>query len=121
MIEVMSQEGCKKLDRYTIDEIGIPSIVLMENAASEVVARIADLNDKFIVFCGTGNNGGDGLAIARKLLVKEKDVYVVIIGENKKCSEDFFVNINILKKLTNKFIYIKSIEDIKLLKKLLNK
>ena len=69
---IMSTNKCKKVDRYTIDEIGIPSIVLMENAANEIVNKVVNLGEKFIVFCGNGNNGGDGLAIARKLILKNK-------------------------------------------------
>ena len=89
---IMSTNKCKKVDRYTIDEIGIPSIVLMENAANEIVNKVVNLGEKFIVFCGNGNNGGDGLAIARKLILKNKDVYVVIINRNGKCSSDFSIN-----------------------------
>ncbi|MCF0149487.1 MAG: bifunctional ADP-dependent NAD(P)H-hydrate dehydratase/NAD(P)H-hydrate epimerase, partial [Clostridium sp.] len=115
-MEIMSRDGCKALDKYTIDEVGIPSLVLMENAANEVLRKIVNLDDKFIIFCGNGNNGGDGLAIARKLILEEKDVCIVIVSKNEKYSEDFLINLNILKKLTNNFIYITKIEDINLLK-----
>ncbi|MDV4152502.1 NAD(P)H-hydrate dehydratase [Clostridium sp. AL.422] len=121
MIEVMSREGCKELDKCAIEEVGIPSIVLMENAANEVANRIIDLDDKFIIFCGNGNNGGDGLAIARKLILAGKDVCVVIISKSKRYSEDFLVNMNILEKITNNFIHISDISDIRLLDRVLNK
>lgn len=120
-MEIMSREGCKALDKYTIDEIGIPSLVLMENAANEVFKKIVNSDDKFIIFCGNGNNGGDGLAIARKLILEEKDVYIVIVSKNEKYSGDFITNLNILNKLTNNFIYIRNIEEINLLKELSNK
>lgn len=120
-MEIMSREGCKALDKYTIDEIGIPSLVLMENAANEVFKKIVNSDDKFIIFCGNGNNGGDGLAIARKLILEEKDVYIVIVSKNEKYSGDFITNLNILNKLTNNFIYIRNIDDINLLKELSNK
>ena len=115
-MEVMSRNGCKKLDKYTIDEVGIPSLVLMENAANKVFDKIVNLEGKFIVFCGNGNNGGDGLAIARKLILEEKDVCIVIVSKDEKYSEDFLININILRKLTKNFIYIRNIEDIAFLK-----
>ena len=51
-MEVMSRNGCKKLDKYTIDEVGIPSLVLMENAANKVFDKIVNLEGKFIVFVG---------------------------------------------------------------------
>ncbi|MDU5105940.1 NAD(P)H-hydrate dehydratase [Clostridium sp.] len=120
-MEIMSREGCKALDKYTIDEIGIPSLVLMENAANEVFKKIVNSDDKFIIFCGNGNNGGDGLAIARKLILEEKDVHIVIVSKNEKYSGDFITNLNILNKLTNNFIYIRNIDDINLLKELSNK
>ncbi|WP_291650615.1 NAD(P)H-hydrate dehydratase [Clostridium sp.] len=110
---IMSTNNCKKVDKYTIDEIGIPSIVLMENAANELVNKVVKLGDKFIIFCGNGNNGGDGLAIARKLILKEKDVYIVIINRKDKHSRDFSINLNILKKITTNIAYINTDEDIK--------
>lgn len=117
-MEVMSINKCKEIDRYTIEELGIPSIVLMENAANEVTNRVNNLGDKFVIFCGAGNNGGDGLAIARKLLLKNKDVCVVIVSKNDKYSTDFLVNFNVLKKLTNNIVYIKSKEDLAMLNKI---
>ncbi|MCR1952253.1 NAD(P)H-hydrate dehydratase [Clostridium sp. DSM 100503] len=110
---IMSTNKCKKVDKYTIDEIGIPSIVLMENAANEVVNKVINLRGKFIVFCGNGNNGGDGLAIARKLILNNKDVHVVIISRNSKYSKDFSINLNILKQITTNITYVSTDEDIK--------
>ncbi|MBQ6820666.1 MAG: NAD(P)H-hydrate dehydratase [Clostridium sp.] len=115
-MEIMSREKSKLIDLQTINEVGIPSLVLMENAANKVTERIIGLGEKFIIFCGNGNNGGDGLVIARKLLEENKAVYIVIVSEKEIYSEDFLVNINILKKLTNNFIYLKKEEDIELLK-----
>lgn len=120
-MEVMSRDGCKEIDRYTIKEIGIPSIVLMENAAKEVTDRIVNLGHKFIIFCGNGNNGGDGLAIARKLLLKNKDVCIVIVSKNDNYSKDFLVNYNILMKLTSNIIHLKGLNDIEILSKVLSK
>lgn len=120
-MEVMSRDGCKEIDRYTIEEIGIPSLVLMENAAKEVTDKVVGLGEKFIIFCGSGNNGGDGLAIARKLILENKDVCIVIVSQNDKYSNDFLVNYNILRKLTNNIIYLKNIKDIEILKEVLNK
>jgi ADP-dependent NAD(P)H-hydrate dehydratase / NAD(P)H-hydrate epimerase len=120
-MEVMSSESCNKIDRYTIEKIGIPSIVLMENAAKEVKDRVVNLGDKFIIFCGKGNNGGDGLAIARKLLLENKEVCIVIVGEKDNYSSDFLVNYNILMKLTTNIIYLNDKNDIKILSEVLSK
>ena len=53
---IMSGKACKSLDKYAIENLEIPSIVLMENAASEIVNKIKDIYDNFIFFVGSGNN-----------------------------------------------------------------
>ena len=60
MINVLSANQCKEMDRRAIAEIGIPGIILMENAASEVYNKIKEIGESFLIFCGKGNNGGDG-------------------------------------------------------------
>ncbi len=81
----------KEADRYTIQELGIPSLELMERAAASCVrimeAEGLDLSDVCIV-CGSGNNGGDGFAVARMLLAKGKKVEVVFAGKKEKCTLD---------------------------------
>ena len=73
----------KKADEYTIQTIGIPSIVLMERAALKVVEAMEnagiDLSRPLIV-CGSGNNGGDGFAAARLLREKGCDVSALFVG-----------------------------------------
>src|SRR5690348_9825687 len=64
----------REMDRRTI-ELGIPGLILMENAAHRVVEYLAEafprLNEhRIVVVCGKGNNGGDGLAIARQLHIR---------------------------------------------------
>lgn len=94
----------KAMDAYAINEIGIPSIVLMENAALGVIANIdLDTLDSFTIVCAPGNNGRDGLAIARHLLVKNKIVDLFIIGDLDKATTDFQINLNILKNMKADF------------------
>lgn len=109
---IMSGKACKSLDKYAIENLEIPSIVLMENAASEIVNKIKDIYDNFIIFCGSGNNGGDGLAIARKLILLNKRVTVAIISEKDNYTKDFLVNFKILEKINSKIINIKTIKDL---------
>jgi len=70
MIAVLDSAGMREADRITIAELGVPSLVLMEMAASAVsevvVDRYADARS-VVIACGPGNNGGDGLAVARQL------------------------------------------------------
>lgn len=90
----------KKIDNYCIEKLSIPSIVLMENAAIATLKHLdLHINNKFIVVCGVGNNGGDGLAIARHLIVRFNDVQIFVVGNLKKQSIDFSKNKNILENM----------------------
>ena len=65
-------ETTRKIDSFAINELKIPSIVLMENAAISFVKHIDENENNFLIICGKGNNGGDGYAIARQLFSKNK-------------------------------------------------
>ena len=87
MKKLVNSQQMKKIDAFTIDEIGIPAMVLMENAANEVVAAMEERisgEDIILVICGSGNNGGDGMAAARILLNHGFQVNVLLIGEREK-------------------------------------
>ncbi len=91
----------RSVDSMAIEE-GISGIVLMENAAISVVLEIEkrfDIkNTSFAVFCGKGNNGGDGFAIARHLFNKGGEVYVYLTSGNEFAG-DAFTNYRIIKNL----------------------
>lgn len=111
----------KAMDAYAINKIGIPSIVLMENAALKVIKNIdLDTFDSFTIVCATGNNGGDGLAIARHLLLKNKKVDLFIIGELDTATTDFLVNLTILKNMKVGFKQIKKLDGLDQLTTALN-
>lgn len=103
----------KEIENYTIKEIGIPSILLMENAAFRVVENI-DLSkyNKFTIICGVGNNGSDGLAIARQLIMKNKSVDVYIMGDVRKGSENFKTYFNFLTNMDINYININTKDDL---------
>lgn len=97
---VASSKQMKEIDKRAMDEYGIPSIVLMENAAASVFKYIKNYNaGKIILLCGTGNNGGDGFAIARLLHINGYDVSVYCFGDYNKIAGDAKVNFDILKRL----------------------
>ena len=82
-MRVLNAAQMREADRRTIEEIGIPSLVLMENAGRQVVAAIeaihGDLLERQVaVLCGRGNNGGDGFVVARTLLQRGVDVSVFL-------------------------------------------
>jgi NAD(P)H-hydrate epimerase len=116
----MTVKRCKEIDKYAIENLHIPSLILMENAATAVYEKIKDTGNKFLVICGTGNNGGDGLVIGRKLLLQGKDVCFVIVNPKDKFSEDFKTNFEIVKSITANIIIIKSLSDMDNFRGLLN-
>ena len=94
----------READRFTIDEIGIPSLVLMENAGRQVVAALEaayepQLNGRIAVLCGRGNNGGDGFVVARTLLQRGVDCAVFVLGIVAEVRGDARVNLDILGRL----------------------
>lgn len=98
----------KKIDNYAINELQIPSIVLMENASISFLKNINLELDKYLIICGKGNNGGDGYAIARQLYSLGKNVKIFCI-DNKNMSRDCEINYNICKKLGLKIYYISNV------------
>ena len=106
----------KSIDNYCIEKLGIPGIVLMENSALKVVKNIdLDRFNSFTIVCGVGNNGGDGLAVGRHLIVEGKSVDIFVIGNLNKGSKDFNINCNILKNMNIKINLIETEEDINIL------
>jgi len=100
---ILSAPQIRELDRFTIENEPITSIDLMERAASSCVDYLLN-NEKLIagktikVFAGQGNNGGDGLVIARQLAEKGYQVWVYCVQTANKPTDDFLQN---LKRLQN--------------------
>src|SRR3989337_886220 len=86
MQKVLTAEEMREVDRLTTEKYGIPSILLMENAAHSAARVITEklggsVTDRSIlVLCGKGNNGGDGAALARILWQQGADVEVCLFG-----------------------------------------
>lgn len=99
---LVTGEQMKKVDQYTIETIGIPSLVLMERAAM-AVAREAGLRlhkgEHVWALCGTGNNGADGVAAARMLALKGHSVTVIIAGDPQRGTKEFHVQMEIARGL----------------------
>jgi hydroxyethylthiazole kinase-like uncharacterized protein yjeF len=101
-MKILTTQQIREADEYTIQHEPILSIDLMERASQQCVDWITkrfDTKNTFAIFCGVGNNGGDGLAIARLLLDKKFKVYVFVVEFSKNYSADFTVNVERLKKL----------------------
>ncbi|MEW9095559.1 MAG: NAD(P)H-hydrate dehydratase [Clostridiaceae bacterium] len=121
-MKVGTSQIMNNIDKYCIDNIGIPGIVLMENAAIKVIKNIPlEKFNNFVVVCGKGNNGGDGFAVCRHLYSLGKKVDIFLIGEEKNMSEDCHINYSILKNMGLRIHTINNIEDINNLRETLKR
>lgn len=84
-----SSADIKKLDNLSATKYGIPETKLMENAGRSIFDRIKETfhNEKFAVFCGKGNNGGDGFVVARLLKDDGRDVKIYLTHDKEEFSE----------------------------------
>ena len=101
MRSVLSRAQMRTFDAYAIDRCRVPSLVLMENAgrgATDVLVRELlggrSAGARIAIVCGTGNNGGDGLVIARHLLVRGAQAVVLVAGDMKRVSPDARANLD---------------------------
>jgi len=94
--------GIRKLDRLALEEFGVPSIVLMENAGRAVAdavlaeCRAGQAND-VLILCGRGNNGGDGLVVARHLHNQGIKVVIALISPVEEMKGDARINAEIVR------------------------
>ncbi|MDY5479436.1 MAG: NAD(P)H-hydrate dehydratase [Peptostreptococcus porci] len=115
MTLICDGEITKNIDKYCIENIGIPEIILMENAAKSAVDRIKQLSEegllsfeRILFFCGAGNNGGDGFAMARHFKNMGADVDVIVFGDIKKMSPSTRTNLEII---SNMDIYLEFLTE----------
>src|SRR3954452_15633685 len=100
-MRVLNTQQMREADRQTIDEIGIPDLVLMENAGRQAVAAMeAAFEDlaasKVAVLCGRGNNGGDGFVVARTLAQRGIEAIVFLLGSVAEVRGDARTNLEVL-------------------------
>jgi len=94
----------QQMDRLTIEEIGMPGVVLMENAARGAVRVFLDhfappSGSRVLILCGRGNNGGDGYVMARYLFSAGLKVTVLVLAEFRKIAGEALINLDILRRL----------------------
>jgi NAD(P)H-hydrate epimerase len=91
MLPVLDNEAMREADRHTIEDLGVPSLTLMENAATGVADALRDSFPearRILILCGRGNNGGDGLAAARLLADGDLEVKVLLFADPRSLSLD---------------------------------
>lgn len=110
---VVTSEEMRAYDTYTIEHMGIPSLVLMERAALKTVESIMEIKKsiedaainlkiqkkiRILCVCGTGNNGGDGLCVARLLREQDIGADAVLIGNRQKLTKETALQLSVLEK-----------------------
>ena len=119
---LVDRETMQKIDKFAIEELKIPSLCLVERASLSVMENInLDVRHSFAIIVSCGNNGADGLALARNLLAIGKNCHIYIIGNKDKASEDFIKNFNACKNLTENIYPVETIEDMKFLRENLDR
>lgn len=106
-MKIFNAQKTREIDELTIEKQGITSTELMERAALKVflwlVHQFHEKNTVYHIFCGVGNNGGDGLVVARLLKQNYFDVHVYIVPFSDKFSADFEINLERLKECNLKY------------------
>lgn len=91
MKEILTCEQMKNLDAYTIEKMQLPSCVLMERAAlcmTEELERVLHDKERVLVVCGSGNNGGDGMAVARMLFLHGIPAEIYFVGKEESMTRE---------------------------------
>ncbi len=115
-MKVSSVSEMRAMDRTAIEEFGIAEELLMENAGQAVyfviLTQLGIGGKRFVVFCGTGNNGGDGLVVARKIHSNGGAVKVFLLGDPARFKGVARLNMDIVSRLPIQVQRIESLEAI---------
>lgn len=96
-MKILTASEMQHIDRLTTEQYGVPSLTLMENAGRSVVADLAERfakleNHRIVVLCGKGNNGGDGMVVARLLRDRGMDPRVLLFADPQNLRGDAAAN-----------------------------
>ncbi len=104
-MEILSKEQIYEADKITVKRQNISSTELMERAGTQIFnwlhKRMQGAQVPIHIFCGIGNNGGDGLVLARHLVTHGYNVFTYVVNCSDKRSKDFLVNYDKIKNVTN--------------------
>jgi NAD(P)H-hydrate epimerase len=103
-MKILTPEQIREVDRLTTEKYGIPSLILMENAGMRVTEVLQDRYENLeeltiAILCGKGNNGGDGLVVARQLIQRGCFPFVFLFAAEDEVKGDAKINLNALKAL----------------------
>ncbi|MGE5127907.1 MAG: NAD(P)H-hydrate dehydratase [Betaproteobacteria bacterium] len=106
MIPVLTAEQMRRADRRTIDEVGLPGAVLMENAGAAVARVVAERYPRcrrVVVLCGRGNNGGDGFVVARRLGARAQ---ALLLGTRDGVQGDALVHLSAFERSGGRLVVV---------------
>jgi NAD(P)H-hydrate epimerase len=118
MIKIVSNEQMRAMDTQTIDNLGVPGMILMENAGRQTYEYILEfiseigITGRIDIYCGKGNNGGDGYVIARHFHNNGYPVQILSIGNPENLKGDAKTNYLICKNYNISIIEIESTESL---------
>ena len=103
-MKILTAAQMREIDRQAIEELGLPGLVLMENAGREVANLVLneleiDRDWPILVIAGKGNNGGDGLVAARHLVNQGATCEVLLLGRQEEVKGEALVNLEIARKI----------------------
>jgi len=111
-MKIASVDEMRFMDRYAIEKLGIAEEILMENAGiaslNVLKSRMGVVNKKFIIFCGSGNNGGDGLVVARLIHSQGGRAKVFLLSDSEKFKGAARTNFAIIKRLPVEVVLLKN-------------
>ncbi len=114
-MKIVNAEQMRNIDRRATERFGVPSVVLMENAATAVVEAIFSHYpeaDRAAIFCGIGQNGGDGFAIARHLQNRGVVPVLFVVGDRSGYKGDAETNLRVCERLGLPIYDIRSSTDV---------
>ena len=125
-MEYVTSQRMREIDRRAIEEFGVPSIVLMENAGQGASCVALDMlrekkKGEVVFVCGKGNNGGDGFVCARHLINKGVEAEIFLLGHPHELKGDAGINYKILKNIGSEIRTVESKDEIGELEKVLNR
>src|ERR1039458_8270048 len=112
-MKIVTAEEMRAIDRATSERFGVPSLALMENAGAAVADYVLSHHaaaGRIVVFCGKGNNGGDGFVAARRLHQQGKKVEVIVLADSADLRGDAAIMFG---KLPGAAIAVHSSEELK--------
>jgi NAD(P)H-hydrate epimerase len=115
-MNVSTVNQMRAMDRAAIEEYGIPEEILMENAGNAAFAVLAAMipveNRHFVLFCGLGNNGGDGFVVARKIHSFGGRADIYLLGNPDRFSGAAALNLEILRRLPVQIMVLDTVEGL---------